>query len=98
MPVRMYIDSNAHYRDEEHRSGPREFDTADAAVADARRIVDECLVELHEHGMTGGELFERYKEFGDDPWLVPWDGAPTVPFSAWDYAQERCEEICRAVL
>ncbi|CAN0619565.1 conserved protein of unknown function [Burkholderia multivorans] len=96
MPVSMYIDDNGHYRDAEYRSGPRVFETVDMALGTARRIVDECLSELHEEGMTAGDLFERYTLFGEDPWLVPWDGGPTVPFSAWDYARERCGAICIA--
>ncbi|MFM0192129.1 hypothetical protein PQQ65_03475 [Paraburkholderia strydomiana] len=94
MPVSMFVDDNGHYSDAEYRSGPRVFETADAALAEARWIVDKCLDELHERGMTARALFERYMHFGEDPWLVPWDGGPTVPFSAWDYAKERCSAVC----
>ncbi|CAN0620174.1 conserved protein of unknown function [Burkholderia multivorans] len=96
MPVSMFIDDNGHYRDPEYRTGPREFETVDAALGEARRIVNACLDDLHEQGMTAGALFERYMLFGEDPWLVPWDGGPTVPFSAWTYAKERCLAICDA--
>ena len=94
MPVTMYIDSNAHYQDTEYRSGPRVFATLDAALAEARRIVDDCLIELCDRDMTARELFERYMMFGDDPWIVPDDDGSTVPFSAWSYAESRCEATC----
>jgi hypothetical protein len=96
MPVTMFTDDNGHYADTEFRSGPRAFETLDAALAEARRIVDDCLIELCDQDTTARELFQRYMMFGDDPWIAPWDGGPTVPFSAWDYAKERCVAVCAA--
>jgi hypothetical protein len=93
--VTMFVDDNRHYRDEENRSGPREFETVDAALVEGRKIVDDFLAEAHEPGMTAGELFALYRDHGEDPWIVPnGDGPTTVVFSAWTYARERSEEIC----
>ncbi|MFZ0944263.1 MAG: hypothetical protein WAN54_10195, partial [Syntrophobacteraceae bacterium] len=65
---------------------------AEDAIAACKKIVDKCLKGSHEPGMTSKELFEGYVGFGEDPFIVP----QTEPhFSAWDYARERCMEICR---
>jgi hypothetical protein len=95
MPVALYIDDNYHYQDAEYRTGPRWFDDAEVALAEARRIVDDFLAEARQPDMGAGELFTQFKMFGLDPWIVlPGDEGPTVPFSSWDYARERCTEIC----
>ncbi|WNC88838.1 hypothetical protein RI103_14135 [Paraburkholderia sp. FT54] len=95
MTVKMYEDDNAHHADEDYRSGPRMFLDMASALAEARRIVDDFLAEAHEPGMTGRDLFESYKAFGPDPWIVANENGPLVPFSAWDYARSRCEEKAR---
>ena len=94
MPIALYIDDNYHYQDAEYRSGPTSFEDVDAALAKARSIVDGFLTEACQPNMSANELFEHFKLFGPDPWIVPGDDGPTVPFSAWNYARERCREIC----
>jgi hypothetical protein len=39
-----------------------------------------------------------YRALGDDPFVVPVDGAAMIEFSAWDYAEERCRAICGLTL
>ena len=86
------VADNFHYMDESETYTDGEFATWAEAVAAARRIVDECLTEYHVDGATAEGMFSSYKMFGDDPYIVP------VPagehFSAWDYAEKRCQELC----
>lgn len=93
MAITMFEDDNAHYADVDYRSGPRLFKDIESALSEARRIVDDFLAEAQERGMSSRDLFEQYKAFGPDPWIVAQDDGPTVPFSAWDYARSRCHEI-----
>jgi hypothetical protein len=92
MSYRVYVDDNYDYMEGRYTLG--EFDSADAALAACKRIVDECLASHHEPGMHAGALITLYRMFGDDPWIAPLDGAPAVEFSAWRYAEERAAVIC----
>jgi hypothetical protein len=91
----VVVDDNFHYMDEDARSTFGRFATLDAALAVCRTIVDRCLEEAYQPGMTAKVLVSAYKGFGDDPFILPPDGAPVCHFSAWDYAQQRAEEMCR---
>ncbi len=91
---RVLVDENAHFMDADERWELGTFDTAEAAISACKRMVDEDLRELRKPGMTAAELIERYRSFGDDPFIVPINGAPPVEFSAWDYAEERATAIC----
>ncbi len=88
----VFVDDNFHYMDEEARYRLGSFASYSDALARAKAIVDEFLNEGHCPGMTSRELYEAYTGFGEDPFIVP-AGEPY--FSAWDYARERCREICR---
>ena len=61
-------------------------------MSKARQIVDEFLEHAYEPGMTEDYLWMKYTMFGEDPFIV----GEEVPerFSAWDYAKERCKDIC----
>ena len=89
----LLIDDNFHFMDEGERVGPIEFDTPDAALAEARRIVDADLAGYFKPGMTAAEMYELYVAFGDDPFIVSDDPA-AQSFSAWQYAERRCKELC----
>src|SRR5215471_14393256 len=93
MAYRVLIDDNFHYMDESARTTLGEFATLEAAVAAARRVVDEFLEGALEPGMTADKLYQVYTGFGDDPFIVG-PGVTTVVFSAWDYARERCAVLC----
>jgi hypothetical protein len=86
------VADNYHYMDESEWYEFGKFATWAEAVAAARRIVDECLAEYHIDGAKPESMFTSYKSFGDDPFISP------VPagehFSAWDYAEQRCQELC----
>ena len=88
----VYVDDNYHYMDEGERYSGGVFDSWEAAEAKCRGIVDEFLLANYKEGMATDELLRVYKSFGEDPWILfPRDDRR---FSAWNYAAERCQEIC----
>ena len=87
----VYVDDNFHFMDESERYEHGSYRTLAAAVKAAKRIVDEYLEEHYKPGMTAEELYSAYTSFGEDPWISPDEDNS---FSAWDYAKERCREIC----
>jgi hypothetical protein len=91
MTYRVFVDDNYHYMDKDKRYTHGEFKTLEAAVEAAKRIVDDGLLNDYEPGMSASNLYSRYKMFGDDPWV---SGPEDSHFSAWTYAQARCEIIC----
>ena len=93
MKYTLYVDDNYHYMDESERIKSGDFGSLSKAIAKAKRIVDGYLAEAHKVGMTAEKLYDSYITFGEDPFIV--GGPPESDFSAWDYAKERCEEICR---
>lgn len=91
----VLVNDNYHYHDEEERYQLGEFDTLTAAISACQRLVDEYLDEAREDptsSISSAEnLFQSYTMFGPDPFIV---GANEhVPFSAWDYAKQRCQDI-----
>jgi hypothetical protein len=91
MPYKVFIDDNYHYMDESERITHGEFETLEAAIEACKKIVNDSLAHAYEPGMTAEKLYESYSFFGEDPWI---SGAEGVPFSAWNYARQRCAEIC----
>ena len=95
MTYRVMVDDNFHYMDESERYQHGVFATLDAAVAAARKIVDEYLASAYKPGMSEDELIASYCQFGEDPFIVaPAGELADVPFSGRDYARRRCAEIC----
>ena len=90
-PYVVHIYENFHYMDASGSYEHGRYQTYDAAVQAAQRIVDEALHSLHERGMTADELFRAYTMFGEDPVVVPSDAHQS--FSAWTYAKQRCGEL-----
>lgn len=88
----LFVDDNYHYMDEQSRHRVGSFVSYKEALSKAKAIVDGFLERSHQPGMTSDELFQGYAGFGEDPFIVP-AGEPY--FSAWDYARERCAELCR---
>ena len=89
----VLVDDNYHYMDESARHRMGSFDDLDDAIDACRKVVDEWLEDSRKPEMTAGELYGMYKMFGEDPFIVS-EGESSVPFSAWKYAEKRCEEIC----
>jgi len=89
----VFVDDNFHYMDESERYRLGGFPTCEAAIEACIRIVDEYLDSAYQPGMDAGELWQSYSMFGEDPFVIAPAGA-TCKFSAWDYARERCKELC----
>lgn len=88
----VFVDDNYHYMDEGERYKHGEFAAFEEALNACRAIVDEYLRDAYKEGMTAGQLYRVYTGFGEDPFIV---GEPApFHFSAWDYAKERCSQIC----
>lgn len=86
----VIVNDNFHYMDtgEQYKHG--DYDTCEAAIAACKQIVDDFLLSsLH----SPYDLWTLYTTFGDDPLIIPRD--PNCPFSAWDYAKQRCHELAQ---
>ena len=92
MRYTLLCDDNFHYMDETERIALGEFESAEAAIAAASRVVDRELFQAYKPGMTADELFKYYTSFGSDPFIRSDDRSCT--FSAWDYARSRSSQIC----
>ena len=92
VPFEIFVDDNFHYQDESGRYKFGEYDTYERAVEVCKEIVEGELLHLCEQGKSAAELYSSYTSFGKDPYIKP--GLPEERFSAWDYARQRCEEIC----
>jgi hypothetical protein len=91
MTFKVLIDDNFHYMDTDARTSYGEFETQEAAIDACKQIVNECLLSAYKPGMSATVLYSNYTMFGDDPYIIGGEG---VVFSAWNYAKERCAEIC----
>jgi len=91
----VMVDDNYHYHfmDESERRQLAAFDDCAAAIAACQRLVDDFLQSAYRPGMTAEALWASYTRFGDDPFIVTTD--EQCLFSAWDYARQRCEALCR---
>ena len=95
MSFTVMVADNFHYGDEDETYSLGTFDELDAAASAAMHIVDEYLESAFKPGMTAAELYDSYKSFGEDPYIVPAD-PDEYRFSAWEYAEQRSAAICSA--
>lgn len=90
----VYVADNFHYMDAEATYKRGEFATWDEAVTEAERIVEASLRELYRPDLDDGALYHQYTLFGEDPYIVPQPAGKR--FSAWEYAQRRCQTLSSA--
>jgi hypothetical protein len=91
---KVMVDDNFHYMDEDKRSTGPAFATAEEALDACRRLVDRSLLhQYRQGGVTAEALYDRYTDFGDDPFVVALGGAPKLEFSAWTYTKQRAAEL-----
>jgi len=94
---RVLINDNGHFMDESEIDDHGVFYSADEAVAECKKIVDHDLDWMSRPGVTAAELYELYVCWGPDPFVVPLNpDDPSVTFSAWTYAKERCQHLVSA--
>jgi hypothetical protein len=89
----VYVDDNFDLPPDDERYRLGDFATLDEAVAACKRMVDGFLTAEVSHDVTAAERYDRYSHFGPDPFIVTDD--PDVehpPFSAWNFAKQRCQE------
>lgn len=91
-PYLVFVDDNFHYMDDEYRYCAGSFWTASEAVSVCQQIVDEYLASAFVPGMGAAELLSSYKMFGEDPFII--GSRIGRHFSAWDYAEIRCRQMC----
>lgn len=91
MSFTVIVYENSHYMDESESYTHGEFGSAGEALAAAKKLVDRELDSLYTPGMPPEDLYRQFTTFGVDPIIIP---APEGGFSAWDYAKERCLELC----
>lgn len=88
----VFVDDNFHYGNENERYKLGDFATYEAALNACQAIVDEFLRANYKEGITAEQVYKNYVGFGEDPFIV---GEPApFPFSARDYAEKRCAQIC----
>ena len=95
MKFKVRIRENSHYMDESEAYDHAAFATYADAEAACRRIVDEFLAANRKPGMGADALFRLYTMFGEDP-VIDAPGPGGARFSAWDYAGQRCRDLCKA--
>lgn len=91
----VIVDDNFHYMDESERYTSGEFGSAEMALSAAKALVDADLESMYNPGMTADDLYRHYTTFGRDPFIR--SGEEGCHFSAWSYAKERCQQICRPI-
>ena len=93
MSYTVLVDDNFHYMNEDERYSLGEYETLDAAIRACRKLVDDFLLEHYKPGMSAVDLYGGYVSFGEDPFIIV--ASQPSPFSGWDYARQRCDEICQ---
>jgi hypothetical protein len=99
MTYMVMVADNYHFMDEGERYRFGEFADAAVAIGHCRKIVDEYLESACEPGMSGDDLYESFKSFGEYPYIVASADSvdlPPAPFSVWDYAREKSDFLCGA--
>lgn len=91
-PYAVFVDDNFHYKDETERFKAGEFATLDEAITCCREIVDGFLHSTLQPDMSADALYAQYVSFGEDPFIRGPEA--NVAFRAWDYARQRCAELC----
>lgn len=91
---RVFVDDNFHYMDESQQYNATSFDNYEDAVLYCKKMVDEELLKMYKPGISADKLYDDYVDFGSDPFIRPNDDKEEY-FSAWNYAKEKSEEMCR---
>lgn len=93
MPYVVIVNDNFPYMEEDDGYRQGAYTDAAAAIEHCRMLVDQYLEAARKPGMSAAQLWDSYTSFGEDPFIRSVD-VPPVRFSAWDYARDRCAEMC----
>ncbi|MFH1011696.1 MAG: HD domain-containing protein [bacterium] len=97
-PYTVIVRDNFYFQQEEEKSARYEhgqYSTLEEAESACKTIVDDWLLNAYKPGMLGVDLYQSYTCGGDDPFVMsPLNKLDDKFFSAWDYAKQRCKEIC----
>ena len=100
----VYVSDNFHPMGTGDADTIGEYDNYEEAVKVCQDIVSRSIEWEHQtgplvqsnkyqQGMTGKEIYDRYINFGDDPFIRP--EPEGRHFSAWDYAKEQIEQLAK---
>jgi hypothetical protein len=73
------------------RTNRGDFDCAEAALRQAKKLVDGALLEHFESVTSAHELMNRYMRDGSEVPLIY--GEPRVAFHAYQYAREKANAL-----
>jgi hypothetical protein len=71
-----------------------DFQSQDEALAAARKIIQRSLLECWCSGMSTQALFERYRGFGEFPYILSQDEMDPAHFDPMVYALLQAWSIC----
>jgi hypothetical protein len=93
---KVLVNDNAHYMDITEVTEHGVFASAEEAVAACKNIVDDDLASMCRPGTSAAELYRLYLAWGPDPFAISMNpDDPAVEFSAWGYAEQRCEYLAK---
>jgi hypothetical protein len=87
----VIVADNFHYMDQSEVWKRGEFENYNMALTVFMEIVDTFLYEYLPKCNSAEELYKYYKNFGDDPFIIP--SNTENRFSAWTYAEARSREL-----
>ena len=73
-----------------------EYETLEDAVRASEQVIDRYLLDLSGSEMAAAELFSKFEDFGEVPFIFR-DGDGTlnvIGFNYYRYAMIRCGSIC----
>jgi hypothetical protein len=88
LPYLLRVGDNFHPHDHQHGYDAGEYETADQVLAAARQVVQRSLAECWKTGVTAELLYDRYKGFGEIPYILCLGKEESPGFDPWAYAKE----------
>ena len=67
---KVYVDDNYHFMNEDERYLQGTYDSLDAAVAAAKKVIDRCFEGIDPRDKTPDQLFHGWSHMGDSPFIV----------------------------
>lgn len=91
--LRVY--DNFHYGDESEAYNHGQYATYEEAITGAKAIVDEFMEWNWRENMRPNQLAALFGMFGEEPLIFPNEPGENKRFSAYDYADEAAETVCK---